>query len=106
MKIMNQISINKMNSKLPVWDLSEIYSDIDDPKIKKDISDVRNLSNSFLKKWKGKIQSLNSFDFLNCIEKYQEINEAIFKIGTHSNLIFATNMEDPEISRYNSSISD
>ena len=44
-----------MNSKLPVWDLSEIYSDIDDPEIKKDLSDIRTLSNSFLKKWKGKI---------------------------------------------------
>mgnify|MGYP003305489320 FL=1 len=41
-----------------------------------------------------------------CINEYQEINEAIYKIATHSSLIFATNMEDPEISKYNSSISD
>ena len=103
---MNQISLKKMNSKLPVWDLSEIYSDIDDPNIKKDISEIRTISKSFLEKWKGRIKDLNSSDFLDCIDKYQQINESIYKISTHSNLIFATNMEDPEISRYNSSVSD
>ena len=103
---MNEMHINKMNNELPIWDLSEIYKNINDPKISRDIKNIRGSANNFLKKWKGKINNLSPSDFLICINEYQEINEAIYKIATHSSLTFATNMEDPEISKYNSSISD
>ena len=103
---MQHTNISNNKNELPLWDLSEIYKDIKDPMIKNDLKDIRNLSKDFLKKWKGKIKDLNSEEFVDCIDQYQNLNEKIYKIGTHSNLIFATNMEDPEISRYNSSISD
>jgi len=106
MNLMDEIKINKIETELPTWDLSEIYKDIDDPNIESDIIKIKKLSQDFSTRWKGKIKDLNASDFLVCIEKYQNINEKIYTIGTHSNLIFATNMEDPEISRYNSSISD
>ena len=98
--------MTEINYNLPVWDLTEIYTDIKDPKIKTDLKKIRDSSNKFVKKWKGKIKDLNPSDFLSCIETYQKICESLHKIGTHSSLIFATNMEDPEISRYNSSVSD
>ena len=103
---MQKTNISNNKNELPLWDLSEIYKDIKDPMIKNDLKDIKNLSKEFLKKWKGKIKDLNSEEFVDCIDQYQNLNEKIYKIGTHSNLIFATNMEDPEISRYNSSISD
>ena len=103
---MNEIKIKKMDIELPTWDLSDIYKNIDDPKIDNDIKKIKNLSQDFATKWKGKIKDLNESNFLDCIENYQNIVESIYKISTHSSLIFATNMEDPEISKYNSSISD
>ena len=103
---MNEMHLNKMNNELPIWDLSEIYKNIKDPKINKDIKNIRESANNFLKKWKGQINNLSPSDFLICINEYQEINEAIYKIATHSSLTFATNMEDPEISKYNSTLSD
>ena len=98
--------MTEINYNLPVWDLTEIYTDIKDPKIKTDLKKIRDSSDKFVKKWKGKIKDLNPSDFLSCIETYQKICENLHKIGTHSSLIFATNMEDAEISRYNSSVSD
>ena len=98
--------MKKSNNELPIWDLTEIYKDIKDPKIKEDLKNIRKISKEFLTSWKDKIKNLNSNELVDCIEQYQNINEKIYKIGTHSNLIFATNMEDPEISRYNSTISD
>ena len=103
---MNEMHLYKINNELPIWDLSEIYKNIKDPKINKDIKNIRESANNFLKKWKGQINNLSPSDFLICINEYQEINEAIYKIATHSSLTFATNMEDPEISKYNSSLSD
>jgi len=98
--------MTEINYNLPVWDLTEIYTDIKDPKIKTDLKKIRDSSDKFVKKWKGKIKDLNPSNFLSCIETYQKICESLHKIGTHSSLIFATNMEDAEISRYNSSVSD
>ena len=98
--------MKKSNNELPIWDLTEIYTDIKDPKIKEDLKNIRKITKEFLISWKDKIKNLNSNELMDCIEQYQNINEKIYKIGTHSNLIFATNMEDPEISRYNSTISD
>ena len=99
-------SISKNKNDLPTWDLSEIYKGINDPKIKNDLNEIRKLSKAFKVKWKGKINNLNSNEFIECIDHYQNLNEHLYKIGTHSSLMFATNMEDPEISRYNSTISD
>lgn len=99
-------SISKNKNDLPTWDLSEIYKGINDPKIKNDLNEIRKLSKAFKVKWKGKINNLNSNEFIECIVHYQNLNEHLYKIGTHSSLMFATNMEDPEISRYNSTISD
>ena len=98
--------MTEINYNLPVWDLTEIYTDIKDPKIKTDLKKIKDSSDKFVKKWKGRIKDLNPSDFLSCIETYQKICESLHKIGTHSSLIFATNMEDAEISRYNSSVSD
>ena len=99
-------SISKNKNDLPTWDLSEIYKGINDPKIKNDLNEIRKLSKAFKVKWKGEINNLNSNEFIECIDHYQNLNEHLYKIGTHSSLMFATNMEDPEISRYNSTISD
>ena len=74
---MKQINISNNKNNLPIWDLSEIYTDIEDPKIQNDLKNIRNFSKEFLKKWKGKIKDLNSEEFVECIEQYQNINERI-----------------------------
>ena len=61
---MNEMHINKMNNELPIWDLSEIYKNIKDPKISRDIKNIRGSANNFLNKWKGKINNLSPSDFL------------------------------------------
>ena len=68
---MSEIQVNEISDELPTWDLTEIYEDINDPKINKDISEIRDTVDQFLKKWKGKINNLSSTDFLSCINKYQ-----------------------------------
>ena len=86
--------MTEINYNLPVWDLSEIYTDIKDPKIKTNLKKIKNSSDDFLRKWKGKIKDLNPSDFLSCIETYQEICENIHRIGTHSSLIFVMHLQE------------
>ena len=49
---MNEMRLNKMNNDLPIWDLSEIYKNIKDPKIIRDIKNIRGSANNFLKNGK------------------------------------------------------
>ena len=60
---MNEIKINEMNYQLPNWDLSEIYKDIKDPNIAKDIKEIKALSDDFLTKWKGKIKTREKYQY-------------------------------------------
>ena len=48
---MDEIKINKIETELPTWDLSEIYEDIEDPNIESDIENIKNLSTDFSTKW-------------------------------------------------------
>jgi oligoendopeptidase F len=64
---MNEIKINEMNNQLPNWDLSEIYEDIKDPNIEKDIKEINASSYYLLTKCKGKINKLGATYFLICI---------------------------------------
>ena len=43
-----------MNNELPIWDLSEIYKNVKDPKINKDIINIRESANNFQKNGKVK----------------------------------------------------
>ena len=47
---MSEIRVNKISNELPTWDLTEIYEDINDPKINKDISEIRYTVDQFQKK--------------------------------------------------------
>ncbi len=93
-------------NKLPNWDLSEIYLNYKDPKIEKDQKKINNSVKTFVVKWKGKIKTLDGNEISNCLREYEKINEKLGLLSTHSSLSFAGNMEDEEISRYNSKISD
>ena len=68
---MNEMHLKKINYELPRWDLSEIYKNIKDPKIRKDIKNIRESVNNFQKTWKSKINNLSPSDFLLCINDLQ-----------------------------------
>ena len=93
-------------NKLPTWDLSEIFKNYKDPKIDNEQNKLNKNVNTFVKKWKGKIKNLDGKDVSNCLKEYEKINEKLGFMSTHSSLSFASNMEDEEVSRYNSKISD
>jgi len=59
------------------WDLSDLYSGFDDPKIKKDKKKVRELTKKFIQKYKGKINSpeLTAELLKNCLNDYEKILE-------------------------------
>ena len=55
---------NKMDDKMPAWDLSDFYSSITDPQIENDLEQYRVLTRDFADKYKGNLSNLSAEEFL------------------------------------------
>lgn len=75
------------------WDLSDLYSAIDDSQLKVDKQQVRKLAEEFAQKYKGEIAELSAEQLYTALEEYEQILELIGKIGSYSHLIWTTNTE-------------
>ncbi|MCZ6556111.1 MAG: M3 family oligoendopeptidase [Candidatus Dadabacteria bacterium] len=80
------------------WDLSDLYSNLKDKKIQRDIKDLFQKSEAFEKKYRGKINSpkLTPKFLLNAVEDLEYISEKIAKLLSFAYLVFAGNTRNPE----------
>ncbi|MCH7517507.1 MAG: M3 family oligoendopeptidase [Candidatus Dadabacteria bacterium] len=80
------------------WDLSDLYSNLKDKKIQRDIKDLFQKSEAFEKKYRGKINSpkLTPKFLLNAVEDLEYISEKIGKLLSFAYLVFAGNTRNPE----------
>lgn len=78
------------------WDLSDLYSSIDDPKLEKDQARVLEMAEDFAKSYKGNISDLSAAEFKDALIEYEEILELIGKIGSYAHLIWSTNTSKAE----------
>lgn len=72
--------INKKPAQGVKWDLSDFYSGMTDPRINRDKKEIIRLTNSFVKKYKGKINSpkLSPDFFLQALKDYEKILEKLY----------------------------
>ena len=95
-----------MVENLPIWDLSDYYKDINDPQIDKDIEELKQLSETFNNKVKGKLKDeLFTFDQLQqWLKEYEQIGEGTFYLETYSQLLYRIMSLDDEIKAFRSKI--
>lgn len=79
-------------NKLPVWDLSEYYDGVDDPKIEKDIKSYEKLSLDFNKKYKGRVSKLDNEEFLKAFKSLEKLRNIASKLGGFAHLNATTDM--------------
>lgn len=75
------------------WNLSDLYSGITDPKIKKDKSDIERLTSKFIKNYKGKIAK----NLPASLSDYEKILEKLYILLNFSSYLFTTNTKDDKI---------
>ena len=85
-----------MTQKQINWNLSELFSGPDDPKINQTITQTRKLANKFEKTYKGKIVNLNPTQLLSCLKDIEEFQSILSNISLYSSLCFAANMTLPQ----------
>jgi len=78
------------------WDLSDLYSSIDDPALEKDKQRVRDLADDFAARYKGNVSTLDEEGLRQALQEYEELIEIIGKIGSYAHLIWSTNTNDSD----------
>ncbi len=77
-----------------VWDLNDLYSSVDDPKIASDKKHIFDLCESFEKSYRGKVENLSAEELKIALSKYEEIYDLSGRIGSFAYLQWSTNTED------------
>ncbi len=91
-------TIKKTGAEGVRWDLSDLYSSIDDPGIEKDLSRAIKKAKQFEQTFRGKInnEKLDAQTLYMCMRQLESISETIDKILSYAQLLFATDTSNPK----------
>ncbi len=79
------------------WDLSDLYDGPEDPNLKKDMEEVVERAEKFRNDHRGNIETgeLETTEFREMIEEYEEIMEQVGKISSYAMLYHSVDTQDP-----------
>src|SRR5687767_12512011 len=80
---------------LPSWDLSELYRDIDDPKLDADLADVLALAREFEADYKGRLALLDDETLAEAFRRFEALVARARPPGTYASLVHAADAADP-----------
>ena len=82
---------------LPTWDLSDLYSGVDDPLLAKDMDRTSQKASGFAARYKGGIAraDLDADDLRNAVEEYEDLLRLGQRPQAYAMLLYSTNTNDP-----------
>jgi oligoendopeptidase F len=95
------VEANKLTASEIVWDLTELFPSITDPKVSQAITNAKVLADTFEKAYRGKIAQLTATDLLQCLRDFEAFQTKFNDIGLYASLAFAANMTLPETQALN-----
>jgi len=84
------------HNNFPAWDLKDLYQNAQDPQIEKDLNNYCFLNRSLAKKYKGKLSTLTSEEFLSSLRLVEEINILGSKLAVYAYLNMVTQMKNQQ----------
>jgi oligoendopeptidase F len=85
---------------LPEWDLSDLYPGRDSPALKEDLARVESDAAAFREGYEGKLATLSGAALGQAIATYERLQETLGRIMSYAYLVYAGDMNDPEIGRF------
>ena len=87
-----------MTEKEIAWDLTEIFSGHDDPKITERMDNLSNKANELINNYRGKIDSteITPEKLLELFKLQEEFGADISELNLYKNKLFSANMIIPE----------
>ena len=84
------------DKKLPAWDLSDLYKNINDPQIEKDLSLYKRKAENFAKSYKGKLSRLSIEEFRKLVKDIEKRALLSSRLGGFAYLNMVTQMKNEE----------
>ena len=91
-------------TKLPVWNLTDLFSGMDDPKIEQEFKDLDLAVNAFINKAEGRMIELDDDAFGAMISEYERICERMAKISAFAYLLYSEDVTDKEVQRFSQNV--
>lgn len=91
---------NSLGTK--AWDLSDLYSGIDDPQIAKDKKKIGSVTKNFIKTYKGKINSnkLTTKFLLQALQQANQLDEKLLVYTYYASLLHEKDNADTKIGKF------
>lgn len=93
-KIKKMVNLKENDDKLgkmPNWNLSDLYTSVNDKQIEIDIQELENKINQF-QSYRGKIKDQSGKELYNTVIEYEYISELMAKLGSFASLKYAENL--------------
>lgn len=79
-----------------LWDLSEYYSGIDDPRMETDLQQVNQQVDAFVSEYRGKVATLTAEELGEAYERMEAIYDGFGRVTTFASLNFSVYSNDPQ----------
>ena len=79
------------------WDLSELFSGLDDPKIDLVLEDSRKQAEAFVGKYKGKLNELSPEELAEAYASLESISSPLYRLSQYVHLRYAVDTVDDQI---------
>ena len=86
--------------KMPIWNLSDLYAGIKDPKLETDFATATREAHAIKAAYQGKLAALSGGDLARAISRYENNDEILSRIMTFAQLVYAGNQSDPALARF------
>jgi len=85
---------------LPVWDLADLYSGTDSPKLAQDFARAERDARAFHRRYFGKVAKLDGAALGKAVAAFEAIDEVLSGILSYAQLVHAGDVANPEIGRF------
>ncbi|MDP4796268.1 MAG: M3 family oligoendopeptidase [Rhodospirillales bacterium] len=100
---MTKETVSKKIDETPVWNLGDLFSSPDDPKVDADLSQSERESKAFQKTYSGHLEGLSGAQLGKAVQAYEAILERAFKVISYAQLLHAADTVDQGIARFHQS---
>ncbi|QQP88397.1 M3 family oligoendopeptidase [Skermanella sp. TT6] len=86
--------------ELPTWDLGDLYPGQDSDALKADLDRMEKASKDFYRSYNGKLADLGGDQLGSAVAQYEEIDETLSRIMSYAHLVYAGDMNDPNVGKF------
>jgi oligoendopeptidase F len=79
-----------------VWDLSTLYSGVDDPNLQRDLERTQAMADEYAKTYRGRVAQLDAEEMVDALIEQEEIWDLSGRIGAFAFLNFSTDTTNPQ----------